>query len=378
MATAELNKSPGATRIDALLAARQPRTAVAAMIDILSKTATTFASAAGMALPDGDMLEKLASLLSRAAVACRNPALSARIQFVLPLIDLARPHISAKITDTGARLLAKAFFSAYPLLASTGLAQHVRLGAVLHAAATGKSMLALPSEETINSADPGKEHRVLIDPALAGALFCGTSGAWAGIGVLGSLSLSRGILCLAWLLVAFALVKIRKGDRVDVLFTKLRSPSMITGRTIAIVLCAVIALVTPLTSTTITTTQLGTQVTSTEYRSLATFLLDPRSDMFLLAVKACTIGIIGAALVVAILALACHREEGVEKAIQNNAVARLAITISCICAWATILAFLNSEGIWFPGVTWREGTEAMTVTVGFAWYVIGALGIIAA
>nr|MDO8112855.1 hypothetical protein [Candidatus Sigynarchaeota archaeon] len=379
MATIEPDADPDVANINALLAARQPRSAVAVMIAVLSKSVATFASTASMVLPDGDVLEKISSVLSRAAVACRNSSISARIHLALPLLHLAHAQLSTKISDPGVRLLTRAFFSVYPLLASPELARLVRFGAVIIAATTGRSALALASQKSAENAEPGKSRRFTIEPMIAGALFCGVSGAWTAIGVLSTLNLSRGITCGIWLLIALILFKIRNVERVKVLTAKLRDPSAIGGKTLAIGGCAAIALVSPLAATTITTIQLGTQVSTTDYASLVTLLLDPGSSMLLLAVKACTVGIIGAAIAAAILAIACCRDkDNAGKMIQNHAAARLAMTAACICAWIAILALFSAEGVWFPGVTWTEGTETLGITVSFAWYALGFLGIIAA
>nr|MDO8115409.1 hypothetical protein [Candidatus Sigynarchaeota archaeon] len=277
------------------------------------------------------------------------------------------------------RLLTRAFFSVYPLLASPELARLVRLGAVIIAATTGRSALALASQKSAENAEPGKSRRFTIEPMIAGALFCGVSGAWTAIGGLSTLNLSRGLTCTIWLLMALILFKIRNVERVKVLTAKLRDPSAIGGKTLAIGGCAAIALVSPLAATTITTIQLGMRVSTTDYASLVTLLLDPGSSMLLLAVKACTVGIIGAAIAAAILAIACCRDkDNAGKMIQNHAAARLAMTAACICAWIAILAFFNGQGVWFPGVVWTEGTETLAIGVGFAWYALGFLGIIAA
>lgn len=108
MATAETNampKFPAQAKIDALLAARQPKIAVIAMVGTLSTAIARFATSTGMIIPPGDVYEKTLSVLSRASKACGNPSLAARLEHCAHLVNVARTNVSTKLTMDGAELL---------------------------------------------------------------------------------------------------------------------------------------------------------------------------------------------------------------------------------------------------------------------------------
>ncbi|HME51810.1 MAG TPA: hypothetical protein VKM55_06305 [Candidatus Lokiarchaeia archaeon] len=362
-------RSPAIFKIDALLAAGQPKIAASVMVDMLSAAIARFAASTGMNIPQGTVYEKTMSVLDRASKACGNPSLAARLAICSNLVNVARSNVSPMVTMIGTELLYKAVVATLPVVESPGLAKLVKLNAAMHAARTGESLLALPSSDVSRRPVTLPRER-LMDPVLSGALFCGVTGAWSILGALSSLSIQTSVLGLAWLLLSLVMFKIRAAGRVKRAMDRWHEPEFIGRETLAIVACSLLAVLLPLESSTWYSFSHGVPVELGTTTSMATLLVDPSLDSWLLAVKACTIGIV---ILVVILAVLAHG-----KKLHHYIIARAVLVGIAVVAWIAIIAWQRESSAWYPASTWSDGAITMTTSIGLAWYAIGILGVLAA
>ena len=372
------SRAPVLAKVDALLAARRPKIAVAAMVDVLKAAIARFVTMTDMAVPPGDIYEKTVSVLGRASKACGNPSLAARLDHCAHLVHVARTNVAAKLTMVGAELVYKAFVGTLPVLESPGLARLVQLNATMHIARTGESLFELPSTIQEQRAGTPGTSRVM-DPLLAGAFFCGITGTWAIMGAVAALSIHVGIAGIAWLLVAAVLCKMRGLAKVKRAMEKWHKPAFITRETLAIAACSVLAVVLPIISSSWHSSSQDIPVELGMTASLVTLLVDPSQDSWLLVVKACTIGIAIMPAVLAVLAVRCKAEcAAVSKKTRDFMAARAIFFCIVVIAWIAIIAWQHGQGTWYPSSIWNDGHVMITTSIGFAWYAIGLLGVLAA
>ena len=376
---AAVPRSPTMIKIDALLAAHQPSIAVSVMVAMLDKALRHFASATGMTMPQGDVYARALVVLERARKVCGNPSIAARFTSCISVINVARANVTTKLRLEGAQLLYKAVVATLPVLESQGLAKLVKLSAAMHAARTGESLLDVDGH-AMNVRGARKSMTVkLLDPLLAGTLFCCLTGAWAIFGALASLSIQVGIGGLAWLFVALVLFKARGFAKVKIKMTMWNKPRFIIHKVVAIVICAFLTLFLPLLTSIWHSTSDSNPVQFDTSYSLFTLLTDLRQDSWLLVLKGCTICFMIIPIVLCVLAARCRNETGNDdKKVHDFVTARALLFGITVIAWVAIIAWLHGQGMAFPESMWSSGNITIFTTIGWTWYAIGGLGLLAA